>query len=642
MPRYDDRYGGNTRLYVGRLSSRTRTRDLEDLFSRYGRVRYVDMKHEFAFVEFSDSRDADEARYNLDGQEFDGSRMIVEFAKGVPRGPGGSREYMGRGPPPGSGRCFNCGIDGHWARDCEAGDWKNRCYRCGDRGHIERDCRNSPKNLRRGRSYSRSPSPRRGRSRDRSYSRSRSRSYSRSRSPRRNSRDERRSMSPRDSRSPRRSPRDSRSPRRSPLPSKGRERSPSPNGSRSPAPREHNGADCDISPRRADSRSPANREHHDASPAANGRSPSPGAYKDNGNHHASPRGKGTSHGHIGEVPVGHTHILYLLPAGFITVRASPMRVQRRRQLMHQVQAADVGEVEAAVVLQPQHELQAPHDVLHRRPVRAALREALGRRLPVLPQRLRPHRRGDTPVDDLVQLAPALPVQGPLHQVHHRLGEPGVHDGARAQRLQEHDAEGVDVGLGRQLPGARVVRVHVPEAALHGRADVRLAQLRPGLGQPEVGDLGGQAAVQQDVGRLHVAVDHRLGQRRVQVEQAPRRARAGLQPLRPAERALRRGRAAVQPAPERALLHVLVQQDHLVALVAPTRGTRWRWRRPDSSSISVRNSRAPCRDSGLARFTATLVPSGSIARYTFPNPPAPMTRLSSKLSVASWSMANGKR
>jgi RNA recognition motif-containing protein len=38
MPRYDDRYGGSTRLYVGRLSSRTRTEDLEDIFSRYGRL----------------------------------------------------------------------------------------------------------------------------------------------------------------------------------------------------------------------------------------------------------------------------------------------------------------------------------------------------------------------------------------------------------------------------------------------------------------------------------------------------------------------------------------------------------------------------------------------------------------------------
>ncbi|MBA0751340.1 hypothetical protein Gogos_000270 [Gossypium gossypioides] len=36
MPRYEDRRGG-TRLYVGHLSSRTRSRDLEDMFSRYGR-----------------------------------------------------------------------------------------------------------------------------------------------------------------------------------------------------------------------------------------------------------------------------------------------------------------------------------------------------------------------------------------------------------------------------------------------------------------------------------------------------------------------------------------------------------------------------------------------------------------------------
>ncbi|KAL8480459.1 hypothetical protein ACS0TY_027115 [Phlomoides rotata] len=282
MPRYEDRYGTTTRLYVGHLSSRTRSRDLEHVFSRYGRVRDVDMKRDYAFVEFSDPRDADDARYNLDGRDVDGRRIIVEFAKGVPRGPGGVREYVGRGPAPGSGRCFNCGIDGHWARDCKAGDWKNKCYRCGERGHIERNCQNSPKKQGsgRGRSYSRSPvrsrSPRRGRSRSRSFSRSRS--YSRSRSPvRRRDADykERRSRSPAgESPEAKRVTSPSKSRKLSPTPDReaSRERSPSPSKGRMET--EQDGYNSE-SPKEA-SRSPDRR--YDESPyAANGdnRSPSP-------------------------------------------------------------------------------------------------------------------------------------------------------------------------------------------------------------------------------------------------------------------------------------------------------------------------------------------------------------------------------
>ncbi|GMY08669.1 serine/arginine-rich splicing factor RS2Z32-like [Fagus crenata] len=307
MPRYDDRYGGS-RLYVGRLSTRTRSRDLDDLFSRYGRVRDVDMKRDFAFVEFSDPRDAEDAIYALNGRDVDGSRIIVEFAKGGPRGPGGSREYLGRGPPPGSGRCFNCGIDGHWARDCKAGDWKNKCYRCGERGHIERNCKNSPKKLRRGRSYSRSPSPRRDRSRSRGYSGGRS--YSRSKSPVKRERSlervERRSGSPHESQSPKRH-RGS-----SPPPSKGRKHSPTPD-ERSPQKRgspslrdvrQANGSDYSGSPRGksrspmddADGESPRGRSYR--SPAEeNGRSRSPSPiHRDNrspideDDNHGSPRG----------------------------------------------------------------------------------------------------------------------------------------------------------------------------------------------------------------------------------------------------------------------------------------------------------------------------------------------------------------
>jgi len=324
MPRYDDRHG-STRLYVGHLSSRTRSRDLEGLFSRYGRVRDVDMKHDYAFVEFSDPRDADDARYGLNGRRFDGTHIVVEFAKGVPRG---SREYLGRGPPPGSGRCFNCGLDGHWARDCKAGDWKNKCYRCGDRGHIERNCQNSPKKLKRERSYSRSPvrshSPRRGRSRSRSFSRSRS--YSRSKSPPRREHHEKRprsySRSPEPSRG---TPPPSKARKRSPTPEEEddviRNRdSPSPNGDRlaSESPRANSGSPERDSPAAAEGYQSPEREspadespERDNSPAAaagryqspseangHGRSPSPRDYgspvdggdDDDDDNRRSPRG----------------------------------------------------------------------------------------------------------------------------------------------------------------------------------------------------------------------------------------------------------------------------------------------------------------------------------------------------------------
>ncbi|KAM7265677.1 hypothetical protein ACFE04_003360 [Oxalis oulophora] len=333
--------------------------------TRLRRIRDVDMKRDFAFVEFSDPRDADDARYSLNGREIDGSRLVVEFARGTPRGPGGSRdrdrgdrdrgdrdrgdrdrgdrdrgdrEYLGRGPPPGSGRCFNCGIDGHWARDCKAGDWKNKCYRCGDRGHIERNCKNSPKKL--SRRDSRSPSPRRGRSRSRSYSRGRS--YSRSRSPVRRDRDVSKSRSPkragtsspaprreREEMSRSRSPlspkrgrasspspvrreldemRRSRSPPVSRSPSKGRKRSltpgdKSPRERGSPSPRDHrpaNGSDHSASPSRRDAlEDRIDEEPMEQNGRSHSRSPSPvaavrGPVDDEYDNRVSPRSSESS------------------------------------------------------------------------------------------------------------------------------------------------------------------------------------------------------------------------------------------------------------------------------------------------------------------------------------------------------------
>nr|CAD7405192.1 unnamed protein product [Timema poppensis] len=90
-----------TRVFVGGLTYRVRERDLEKFFRKYGRIKEVAMKNGFAFVEFDDYRDADDAVYELNGKELLGERVSVEKARGTPRGSdvwrGRSRS---RGPPP--------------------------------------------------------------------------------------------------------------------------------------------------------------------------------------------------------------------------------------------------------------------------------------------------------------------------------------------------------------------------------------------------------------------------------------------------------------------------------------------------------------------------------------------------------------
>ena len=62
-------------------------RQVEDLFSKYGRVVEIDLKLPprppgFAFVEFAHSRDAQDAVDGRDGYDFYGSRLRVRLAVG--------------------------------------------------------------------------------------------------------------------------------------------------------------------------------------------------------------------------------------------------------------------------------------------------------------------------------------------------------------------------------------------------------------------------------------------------------------------------------------------------------------------------------------------------------------------------------
>ncbi|KAL3085053.1 hypothetical protein niasHS_010122 [Heterodera schachtii] len=86
----------SNRVYIGHLASRATDRDVEHFFRGFGRIRDVVLKNGFGFVEFEDSRDADDAVYELNGRELLGERVVVELSRrGGPYGGGGG--YSGGG-----------------------------------------------------------------------------------------------------------------------------------------------------------------------------------------------------------------------------------------------------------------------------------------------------------------------------------------------------------------------------------------------------------------------------------------------------------------------------------------------------------------------------------------------------------------
>ncbi|KAM3877597.1 serine/arginine-rich splicing factor 6 [Diretmus argenteus] len=82
------------RVYVGKLSYHVREKDIQRFFSGYGKLLEIDLKNGYGFVEFEDTRDADDAVYELNGKELCGERVIIEHARGPRRdghGQGGGR-----------------------------------------------------------------------------------------------------------------------------------------------------------------------------------------------------------------------------------------------------------------------------------------------------------------------------------------------------------------------------------------------------------------------------------------------------------------------------------------------------------------------------------------------------------------------
>jgi len=69
-------------VWMGGLPERVRSRDIEDFFKGYGKILDVSLKTKFAFIEFDDQRDAEDAVRDLDDKRLNGSRVRLEMSKG--------------------------------------------------------------------------------------------------------------------------------------------------------------------------------------------------------------------------------------------------------------------------------------------------------------------------------------------------------------------------------------------------------------------------------------------------------------------------------------------------------------------------------------------------------------------------------
>jgi len=69
------------RVFIGRLSYRARESDVERFFKGFGKIRDINLKNGYGFVEFDDPRDADDAVYELNNRDLCGERVTVELAR---------------------------------------------------------------------------------------------------------------------------------------------------------------------------------------------------------------------------------------------------------------------------------------------------------------------------------------------------------------------------------------------------------------------------------------------------------------------------------------------------------------------------------------------------------------------------------
>mmetsp|Transcript_11430 Transcript_11430/g.21775 ORF Transcript_11430/g.21775 Transcript_11430/m.21775 type:complete len:358 (+) Transcript_11430:27-1100(+) len=119
----------SSRLYVG--TPGMTEQELRESFGKFGEIDDISAMRDYSFVQFKNLADAEKAQSELNNSSSQGGKnLVVDFSRN-------KKEKTD---------CFNCGGDGHWARDCPrnkgGGGGGPVCYECKQTGHIAKNCPN--------------------------------------------------------------------------------------------------------------------------------------------------------------------------------------------------------------------------------------------------------------------------------------------------------------------------------------------------------------------------------------------------------------------------------------------------------------------------------------------------------------------